>query len=190
MSDRAELAAVCDSRKEEGLRVAERYGARFYADYEEMLDRERCDIVDICTPDYLHCRQIEMAARKGCHVLCEKPLATTYAEVTRIREAVREHGVFVMPAMNQRWFHAYAQARLLIDGGKIGRPVFGRYVWKGTFYPYPPGSYHRKKESRGQFLHNGIHYLDVMCFLMNTLPVAAFAQTARHYEEDPLETPN
>src|SRR5947209_4281884 len=55
-------------------------GLRTYAHADELLERETLDFVDICTPPFLHGVLAERALASGCHVLCEKPLATELDE--------------------------------------------------------------------------------------------------------------
>jgi predicted dehydrogenase len=71
--------------------------ARLYDSAEELLDRERLDFCDICTPPFTHRRLIEQAARRGRHILCEKPLAPTLSDAREIARAVREAGVVFRP---------------------------------------------------------------------------------------------
>lgn len=64
----ASLAAA-----EQGLNEQFAFQGRGYTDVEEMLEAERPDIVDVCSPPPLHFEHVETALRSGCHVLCEKP---------------------------------------------------------------------------------------------------------------------
>lgn len=190
LRDRAELVAVCDLDSERGAELARRENVRFYVDPAELLAKERVDVLDVCTPDRVHCENVILGLSAGCHVLCEKPIALSADEVDRIADAAERAGRVVMPAMMQRFVPRHEAARRAIEEGRIGAPVFGRYMWWGTFYPYPKGSVYRRKESLGQFVHNGIHYLDLMCYLMGTRPESVFALTTEHYVGDRLETPN
>ena len=190
LGDRADLAAVCDLDSVLGPDVARRHNVRFYADPGELLAKEDIDVLDVCTPDRVHCENVILGLSAGCHVLCEKPLALSEDEIAHMRAAAERAGRVVMPAMMQRFAPRHEAARRLIEEGRIGAPVFGRYTWRGKFFPYPEGSFYRRKESLGQFVHNGIHYLDLMCYLMGTRPESVFALTTEHFGEDRMETPN
>lgn len=65
-----ELVAGCDIDEGQRYKIGE---ARFYTDYEKMLDNEQLDYVAICTPNYLHATMAEKALAKGIKVICEKP---------------------------------------------------------------------------------------------------------------------
>ena len=78
--------------------------ARYYADWREMLDRERPDFVDIIiTPPATHEEMCAYAAARGIHVICQKPLAPTLAESRRIVETAASAGVRFMVHENFRW---------------------------------------------------------------------------------------
>ena len=117
-----EVAAVADPDPE-GLRAAgERTGAgRLYADYREMLDKERLDLVNVCPrwPD-CHEEMVVAAAEAGAKgVLCEKPFARTLAEADAMLEACDRNGVRL--AVAHRRANAYEQhAKKLVDDGAIG----------------------------------------------------------------------
>jgi predicted dehydrogenase len=189
--DRARIVAICDRNEELGRKVAAEYGAKFFTEPEEMLALPELDIVDICSPDFVHCEHAVKAAEAGKHVLCEKPLCMSLAEAEQIRAAVEKSGVVFMVAQVKRWFPSLRKMRDIVRSGAIGKPVFARYQSTGCFFPYPEGSFNRKKESMGQFLHNGPHYLDEVCALMSAAPVSAYGVTASHFTETHrLETPN
>jgi predicted dehydrogenase/uncharacterized membrane protein YbhN (UPF0104 family) len=67
--------------------------ARTYATAEALLEREQLDFCDICTPPFTHRRLIGLAAQRGLHVLCEKPLALSLADAEQIGEAVRNASI-------------------------------------------------------------------------------------------------
>ena len=134
--DRARISAVCDQDRERAEEVASDCGAACYSDINEMLEEEDLDAVDITTPDFLHAEHAEAVARRGLHVLCTKPLAVSHEGIERVRRAARETGVTVLPAMCNRWRPRYVTARRAIEEGRIGRPVFGQYVYRGTSYAY------------------------------------------------------
>jgi predicted dehydrogenase len=79
------------------------------------------DLVDICTPTPLHPAQVIAALKAGRHVLCEKPLARTSAEIRKIlREAARAKG-FLMPAMCLRFWTGWRELKEIVETRKYGR---------------------------------------------------------------------
>jgi predicted dehydrogenase len=84
--DDVEVVAVCDPQPERAEAAARVAGAASYGDAAAMMTAERPDLVDIATRSDAHRALIECAARRGIHVLCQKPLCRTLAEA---RDAVR-----------------------------------------------------------------------------------------------------
>ena len=84
-----ELIAVSDISEEKAKTMAQEYNVRYFTDYEEMLDRVECDAVAIVTPDFYHAKPIITAAKRDRHILCEKPLATSYEDLELILDALK-----------------------------------------------------------------------------------------------------
>ncbi|NSW54688.1 MAG: Gfo/Idh/MocA family oxidoreductase [Armatimonadetes bacterium] len=185
----AELVAVCDVN-EEGLReVSARYGVATYTDLDSMLSRDDIDLLDIASPDHLHASHTIAAAKAGKHVLCEKPMALSLDDARAMKEAVAAQGVKFMVAQCMRWLPECISFKEAC--GRIGPAVFGVYHVKGRFYSYPANSPYRKKNSLGQFVHNGMHYVDFLSWCMDSLPARVHARSLSHYPtEDRLETDN
>ena len=99
-----DLVAICDVNAEQAAKVGADFGVtRTYTDLATMLDRERPDIVDICTPSYLHFEQASAALRAGRHAIVEKPLAGSLAEVDRLVEIEAGSGKRVAPIFQYRF---------------------------------------------------------------------------------------
>jgi len=186
-----ELRLLHDVNEEGVRRTAQTYGVDWTTNFEDVLTRDDIDLVQICSPDPFHASQSVAALDAGKHVLCQKPLALSVEELESMSvAAVRSEGQF--QGCQHRRYEAWARAsHAAIQRGDIGEPVYGRFQVKGRFYPYPQDSFYRTAESGGQFVHNGMHYVDVLCYLMDTLPVEVFARSARHYPTaDRLESDN
>ncbi len=95
--------------------------ARWYDSADALLEREAPDFVDICTPPGTHAELIRTALGHGTHVLCEKPLVPSLADLAAVRRlaAARERVVFTV----HNWRHApiLRHADQLVQGGEIGR---------------------------------------------------------------------
>lgn len=126
LKDEYQLVAIADIRVDNAARAAEDFGAEaHYADYQEMLEREKLDVVDICTPEFLHPEQTEAAAAAGVHVLCEKPMSATLKGADRMIAACEAANVKLMIAHSRRFTGRYQRIREAIDRGEIGEV---RYV--------------------------------------------------------------
>lgn len=121
LHEELELVAVADVRDEVVQDVAKRYGAaHWYADYRQLLERDDIDLVDICTPEFLHHEQVTAAAAAGKHILCEKPMASSVAEADGMIEAARRAGVKLMIGHSRRFTRRYRLIREAIERGEIG----------------------------------------------------------------------
>src|SRR5262249_45687067 len=99
--------------------------ARAYAEAEELIEREALDFCDICTPPATHRRLIESAARRGLHVLCEKPLAPTVVDAGHIADAVRHAGIIFRPCHQYHYSPQWQAVRRLLP--RIGSIRFVEY---------------------------------------------------------------
>ncbi len=121
--------------KEKGLG---RYrGCRGYADYRELLAKEKVDAVMIATPDHSHA-VITMAALKlGKHVYCEKPLAWSVHEIRLVTETARKAGVATQLGNHGQATEEARLVREIIADGAIGA-VHEVQVWSpARFWALP-----------------------------------------------------
>lgn len=121
----AEIVAVADPDEESRLATQRETGApRLYTDWTELLDREKPDIVCVCSR--LPTRHLEVivgAAQAGCHIYCEKPLSVSLADADRMIAAADAGGVRLAVGHLARYAAVFQKARELIAGGGIGRPL-------------------------------------------------------------------
>ncbi|MFN8635389.1 MAG: Gfo/Idh/MocA family oxidoreductase [Chloroflexota bacterium] len=98
------LVAICDLNRARAEERAREFGIeRVYDNVEAMLDAEQLDAVDIATHDVTHTGLVHLAAGRGLHVLCQKPLAPTVAEARAMVEYTAQKGVRFM--VMEMWRH-------------------------------------------------------------------------------------
>ena len=112
------VADLCPARLEAARKVLP--GARLYSTYQELLDKEPLEFIDISTPPVHHAEIALAALAKGVHVLCEKPLTTSVAEAKSLVEAARKHRRVVFPAHNYKHAPVVKFALETIQSGRIG----------------------------------------------------------------------
>lgn len=118
----AELGAICDIRPERMEPYADK---RHYTDFDEMLDKENIDILDICLPTYLHADYAVKALERGIHVICEKPVSLKQEDAQRVYRTAREHHVKFMVAQVLRFWPDYIFLKDVVDSGKYGKLISG-----------------------------------------------------------------
>lgn len=92
----------------------------FYGNYEEMLQNPSIDAVYIATTNNFHYENILLCLNAGKHVLCEKPLALTYAHAERVCSLARQKALFLMEGMWTRFLPKSQVIRSWIQNDKIG----------------------------------------------------------------------
>lgn len=116
-----DLAAVCDMNADAATQAAQQYGiANTYSDYEQMLDEEKPDFVDIITRPDSHLAFVQQAADRGIPIICQKALAPTFAEAKQIVKVADSAGVPLMVHENFRFQPWYREIRRQIESGSIG----------------------------------------------------------------------
>jgi len=161
-----ELVAVCDQNEACARGVAERYGARtYYTDYLQLLAEPDISAVSIATPDFAHSEIALAAAQAGKHILCEKPLATTFEEAQSIVDAAARAGVKLMVDFHNRANPPFVAARDSVRDGAIGTPSYAyARLSNTTFVPLEMLSW-ADRSSALFFL--GSHAIDIMRFILN-----------------------
>ena len=84
---------------------------RIYDQFERMLEEEELDVVGVCLPYYRNAEASIAAARKGIHIVSEKPVATTLADLAALKKAVDRIEGPLTSLMNMRCFPPYRAAR-------------------------------------------------------------------------------
>jgi predicted dehydrogenase len=129
-SARHELIAVASRSLEKAQAYAREWGIpRAHGSYEALLADPEIDAVYIGLPNDLHCEWSIRCAQAGKHVLCEKPLALTAAEVERMIAAARRHATVLAEAFMYRHHPQTLKTRALVLDGAIGpvRSVYGSF---------------------------------------------------------------
>jgi predicted dehydrogenase len=115
----AEIAAACDRELSRAAEIA----SRAYASAEEMLEREELDFLDVATGPDSHLELVRLAARRGLHVICQKPMAPDWSQAVAMVETAAAAGIRLIIHENWRWQPWYREARERIRQGAIGQPV-------------------------------------------------------------------
>ena len=132
-------------------------GAKYYKDYDVMLDNHRdLNFVVIATPIPLHKPMAVNALRKGFNVLLEKPPAVTIQDIDEIIKASQESGQLCAVDFQNTSHRSFLQLNEIAEQGKLGniRRVVGVGMWKRT------DDYYERTSWAGKLVHNGHYVLD------------------------------
>lgn len=118
------LVACADTVEPKAQNFAQRNSIpNYYADYRQVLDVEKPDIVSVCTWHPLHAEMtIAAAARQPKAILCEKPMATNLGEAEAMMIACQRNQVKLAIGFQRRFLGAWTEAKALIAAGAIGEP--------------------------------------------------------------------
>ncbi len=125
-----EITAVCDVNPDALAKAKEIFGLSddcLYADYKELIDSGKCDMVDICTPNCFHCEQAKYALERGLAVSIEKPVGVNSREVNEVRLLAEEKGLPVFICFTWRHMPTTRFLKDTIDGGAVGK-VYHCYI--------------------------------------------------------------
>jgi len=118
----ANVVAICDQDLEKARAAAQRSGIpRVYSSLEEMLSRERPDLVDVCVPPHRHKDVLITALEHGVNCLMEEPLSVTTADADTIIALAQEKGVSLHVIHNFSVLPGILKAKALIGKGGIGQ---------------------------------------------------------------------
>lgn len=121
LKSKVELIALCDLNTQVAEQIAKANGIqKVYSSLADLLRAEKPDLVDICTPPRTHARLAIEAIENKCHVLIEKPMATSVAECDQIVHASNQAGVKVCVGHSDLFYSSFMQARQLVEQGRIG----------------------------------------------------------------------
>ncbi len=180
----ARLVAICDLNPDRLDQAGRRLpDARRYTDPATLFEQEaELDFVEICTQADTHLELIELAARRGLHILCQKPAALVRPDFQAMIEVCRASGVRLMIHENWRFRPWYRAMRAEIESGSIGRPVRLRIAHRDTRALRPDGFLsqpYQATASRLILMDMGCHLIDTARYLIGE--VQTVSATTGHF---------
>jgi predicted dehydrogenase len=159
----------------------ERYGVtKFYADPFALISDPGIDIIDICSPNMFHASQAIAALDAGKHVICEKPLAPTPAEIRQMIAARDRSGKLLMTAQHFRYRGVSQALKAEIDTGFLGQVYHARaWMLRRSGLPVAPTFIYKANSGGGPCIDIGVHILDTTLWLMGHPKPVAVSGVAR-----------
>ncbi len=136
-------------------------------DYESLLKRDDIDIIDICSPNFLHAEEAISAAEAGKHVCIEKPVAMNLDELKNVRDAIKKAGVKSQVGFVSRWNPHIKSIKSMIDKGGIGDPFYVEVDYYHEIGPWWSGwrwGANTKKGGPSACLCAGCHAVDLLYY--------------------------
>ncbi len=180
-----EIAAIHGTNAEKIARLCREHGGTPYEDFEAFLNHRPMDLVIIGSPSGLHAAQGIAAARRGLHVLTEKPIEIGTARADALIGAAKQSKVQLGVIFQDRLKPHIRQLKNWIDQGVLGRLLFvdARVKW------YRPPEYYANSRWRGTLaldgggalINQGVHTIDLLLWLLgDVFRVQARTATVLH----------
>ncbi|TDQ38319.1 Gfo/Idh/MocA family oxidoreductase [Aureibacillus halotolerans] len=191
--DTCKLVAFCDSNQTRmdysNTLLEEKYDHAVVNTYkahefEEMIAKEKPDVIVVTTMDRTHHTYIVKALHLGCDVVTEKPMTVDAEKCQEIIDAINETGREVKVTFNYRYAPHNTKIRELILDGAIGDVFSVNFEWAlntqhGADYFR---RWHRdKRNSGGLLVHKSTHHFDLVNFWLGTSPEMVYAQGGLRY---------
>lgn len=179
--ENAELIAICDIRTERMEKYSQK---RHYTDFDEMLEKEQFDIIDICLPTYLHADFAVKAMEKGINVITEKPISLKKEDVERVYSTAKKNNVKFMVAQVLRFWPEYELLKEIYDTQKYGKLLSGSMIRLGGMPKWSWDGWMADEKRSGLVpfdLH--IHDLDFMVYAFG-MPKVAYQYRSKLPNQD------
>ncbi|MCQ2512002.1 MAG: Gfo/Idh/MocA family oxidoreductase [Lachnospiraceae bacterium] len=181
--DKCEVVAVSDMNEETARATAERWGIpHWYKDTEEMLAKEKPDLVSVCVPNGFHKEMTMLSLSYGAHVACEKPVALTYKDAKEMYEEAARLDKTLMACQVLRYNPEYQFAREMHDNGTLGDVYYSEFSLIRRRGVPKWGAFHKKSASGGGALCDlGVHMIDAALWVMGNPEVLSVSGTTSSY---------
>lgn len=171
--DRVHLAAVADSDESAAKRLGSLYGVQSYGNVDEMLDRERIDLVSLAVPTDRHYSVGMKLLERGIHVLIEKPIAQTVEQGRELVECAARFGCVLAIGHVERFNPAVVELHRRISQTEVVGPVYK--ITTQRLSPYPP-----RIKDVGVVIDLATHDINLMTSLMSGVSIKSlYAQVHR-----------
>ena len=169
----SDFAAVFSRTLDKAESFASQYGVKAYDNITEMVEKEKLDLVMVCTPHPNHLDPTIEAMVAGAHVIVEKPLASTLEDCDVMIAAGKKYNKKLGTISQRRFYEPVIRLKKAIDDGKIGRPILGTInmlSWRDEkYYKSDPWRGSWEHEGGGVMVNQAPHQLDLLIWLMGDI---------------------
>lgn len=159
-NEMARVTAICDIHEETALLKVQEYGGTAYTNVDDMLEKEALDALFISVPPFAHGEIEEKAARKGIHLMVEKPLGLDYQKTAKKAEIIKQSGIICGVGYCMRYLDTVAKAKEYLQDKKPAM-VRGHYLSSFVSTPW----YREWAKSGGQLVEQSTHIVDLARYL-------------------------
>lgn len=163
------LVGLCDIDRDVLDKACSEYKVPGYTCMDDLLQNVRPDIIALCTPSGLHSEQTIKAAKAGCHVITEKPMATRWQDGINMVKACDEAKVRLFVVKQNRLNVTLQHLKKAVDQGRFGKIYMSNInvFWTRPQDYYDQGGWRGKWEmDGGAFMNQASHYIDLIHWLL------------------------
>lgn len=167
-SEKCQLVAVTDIDSKRSQKFCETYACKSYDSFDDMLEDNAIDVINILTPNHLHKDAVMKIAQAGKHILVEKPPALALADLDEMIDLCEKKEVKLGVVLQCRVRPAVQAVKKAIDGGRFGRILHAdAYMkWYRTMEYYHSEPWRSQRRSgAGVTIQHAFHYFDLLHFL-------------------------
>ena len=189
-----QMVAFCDIIEERAVKAAKDYGtpdAKTYTDYKELLEDKTIDVVHVCTPNKEHSFITIDALEAGKHVMCEKPMAKTYAEAKAMLDAAKRTGKKLTIGYQNRHTPQALYVKQACDEGVLGDIYYANAIaLRRRAVPTWGVFLNEDEQGGGPLIDIGTHALDLTLWCMNNYKPKMVVGTKYRKLADQTQTAN
>lgn len=172
LKDRCKIVALVDIYPDKAREKAKKYNlldVEIFDDHKKILDRKDIDLIDICTPPYVHAEIAINSLNAGKNVISEKPMAASLEECDKMIETAKKNDKVLSIIAQNRFRNEFMNLKKTLDSGLAGDIVHAQvdsFWWRGQAYYdlWWRGTW--KKEGGGCTLNHAVHHVDMICWMM------------------------
>ncbi len=186
LKNNLEIVAICDVVPENMADKADKFdlpeSVKRYTDYQEMIEKEKPELVAIATESGKHAKIALNCIEKGCNCIIEKPIALSLSDADAIIEAAERKGVKVCACHQNRFNKSVQQIRKAVEKHRFGRLFYGtahirwcrdheyydRACWRGTW-----------EQDGGALMNQCIHNIDLLRWMLGDDIIEVIGMTDR-----------
>src|SRR5438874_2674493 len=179
-TDGAELAAIAARSEATCAAAREQFPtAAVYADYRELLARERLDVVDVVVPSYLHAEVARAVLESGRHLFMEKPMALTVADCDALIKLAESKKRLLAIGHELRLSSLWGKLKEMIAVGAVGEPLYVLIeLWRRPYRLGSDGWRYDIARVGNWVLEEPIHFFDLARWYLagHGEPVSVYAR--------------
>lgn len=168
-TNKADLVAVVDINQAAAVAMAEKHGAKVFAEVQSLISSGSVDAAIVCTPPNSHGDICCELLKNGIHVLCEKPITVSSVTANRMFDAAEKSGTILTMASKFRFVKDVQKAKELITSGTIGDVILFENMFTCNVDMTKRWNSDREVSGGGVLIDNGTHSVDIMRFLLGPL---------------------